>query len=261
VSCGAALYHARLALRMQGFDPYVELLPDGSDAALARIRATPGQPSTAEESALAEAAGHRHMQRGQFEDRSISESVVASLRDAVSSEGAWLRVLTSTDDQIRLAVVLSHADEAEITDEQYQAEVAEWTSKAEGSGEGLPASALPAGLGSRHSSFRLRTFGASEADQPEGTSAEHPLPVIIGTRYDAAVDWLVAGQAMARLLIRASVDGVQASPLGQAIDLEWARQRLANELGLVGHPQMVLRLGYAAPGPETPRRPTEDLMS
>jgi hypothetical protein len=54
---------------------------------------------------------------------------------------------------------------------------------------------------------------------------------------------------------------VQASPLGQVLDQPWARRRLAGELGVVGHPQMVLRLGYAEPGPETPRRPVDELLS
>jgi hypothetical protein len=54
---------------------------------------------------------------------------------------------------------------------------------------------------------------------------------------------------------------VQASPLGQVLDQPWTRRRLAGELGLVGHPQMVLRLGHAVPGPATPRRPVEDLLT
>jgi hypothetical protein len=90
---------------------------------------------------------------------------------------------------------------------------------------------------------------------------EHPLVAVIGTAGDGPDDWLVAGQALCSLLLRAEVAGVQASPLGQVLDQPWSRRRLAGELGLVGHPQMVLRLGYAKPGPATPRRPVQDLMT
>ena len=50
------------------------------------------------------------------------------------------------------------------------------------------------------------------------------------------------------LLLRAAVAGVQAQPLGQVVDREWSRARLGAALGVVGHPQMVLRVGYAKPG-------------
>ena len=47
ISCGAALYLARLAMRLQGFDSIVER-PSGSAAegTLAKIRAVPGSPVT-----------------------------------------------------------------------------------------------------------------------------------------------------------------------------------------------------------------------
>jgi hypothetical protein len=71
----------------------------------------------------------------------------------------------------------------------------------------------------------------------------------------------VAGQALCALLLQAETGGVQASPLGQVLDRPWTRRRLAGELGLVGHPQMVLRLGHAVPGPATPRRAVADILT
>jgi hypothetical protein len=44
------------------------------------------------------------------------------------------------------------------------------------------------------------------------------------------------------LLLHATVEAVQAQPLGQVVDREWSRARLGAALGVVGHPQMVLRV-------------------
>jgi hypothetical protein len=117
----------------------------------------------------------------------------------------------------------------------------------------------------RPSSLRLREF--VEGEEPEAASdddlppsAEHPLVAIIGTDGDTRLDWLLAGQAMCALLLQAGVDGVQASPMSQVVDQPWTRRRLASELGSVGYPQMVLRLGHATPGPQTPRRSVDDLI-
>lgn len=267
ISCGAALHLARLGLRLQGFDPAVEVSTSGDGSLVVRITAHPGSAPTPEEVVLEHAARSRHMQRGPFDPREVEPEAVHAMREAAQAEGAWVRFLVSTLDQVPLAVLLSHADEAEAHDEAYRAELAEWTSRPETARDGVPPEAADLGPGTRASDLRLRDFAHSEdgpgaeasgADEPP--VAEHPLVAVIGTAGDSPQDWLVAGQALSALLLQATVDGVQASPLGQVLDQPWSRRRLAGELGSVGHPQMVLRLGHAVPGPETPRRPVDELL-
>jgi hypothetical protein len=266
VSCGAALFLVRLGLRLQGFDPVVEVLRRAGGP-LARVRAVPGADASTDEAALERAARDRHTQRGKFEDRAVDAAVVSSLSDAVEQEGAWVRWLRTPAEQIPVAVLLTHADDVETADQAYRDELAEWTARPEEAGDGLTAEAVDLGAPVRGTDLRLRDFAAHDgADREAGAAAEpppveHPLVAVIGTGGDGPADWLVAGQALCALLLRAEAAGVQASPLGQVLDQPWSRRRLAGELGLVGHPQMVLRLGYARPGPATPRRPVQDLMT
>jgi hypothetical protein len=266
MSCGAALYLARLGLRLQGFDPVVEVTRQGEGRPLARVRAVPGPEVTAEEVVLEHAARARHTQRGPFEDRPVEVEVVAAIRAAVQEEGAWVRFLATPDEQLPVAVLLSHADDLETADEEYREELAAWTARPGEAHDGLTAEAADLGSGVRGSDLRLRDFTAAEgghtsAPDDEPPAVEHPLVAVLGTGGDAPADWLVAGQALCALLVQAEVSGVQASPLGQVLDQPWTRRRLAGELGLVGHPQMVLRLGHAHPGPATPRRGVEDLLT
>jgi hypothetical protein len=195
----------------------------------------------------------------------VDEETVESLRDAVQDEGAWVRVLRTSEEQVGLAVLLARADDAERQIEGYAEEIAAWTSRPSGAADGLPPEAVaPASL-PRPSSLRLREFGSGgdtepPSDEEEPPRAEHPMVAVIGTDADTRFDWLLAGQALCALLLQAAVDGVQASPMSQVVDQPWTRRRLASELGCVGYPQMVLRLGYARPGPHTPRRPVDDLI-
>ena len=59
---------------------------------------------------------------------------------------------------------------------------------------------------------------------------------------------------------RSDLTGVAASPLGQVMDLESIRMQLKHELGVLGFPQMVLRIGYAPQGAGTPRRSLADVL-
>jgi hypothetical protein len=92
------------------------------------------------------------------------------------------------------------------------------------------------------------------------------LVAVLGTPGDDVPSWIASGQALGRLLLTAASIGVAASPLTQPLEVPYIRQRLTVELGLLGHPQMMLRLGYvSADGEErvvaTPRRPVTDIIT
>jgi nitroreductase len=92
---------------------------------------------------------------------------------------------------------------------------------------------------------------------------ERPLVAVLGTRADDVEAWLAAGQGVGRLLLAATAHGVTASPMTQPLEIPDTRRRLVSQLGLVGHAQMILRLGYGAeePPPRTPRRPVADILT
>jgi nitroreductase len=70
ISCGAALFGLRLAIRSLGCQPEVDLFPDPSQRhLLARVRASRQAPITTGERAMLRAVPHRHTHRGVFEAR------------------------------------------------------------------------------------------------------------------------------------------------------------------------------------------------
>ena len=272
VSCGAALLLARVAAAGLGSAARVTELPDAAEQEhLADLDlAGAHQPDEAER-ALAAAVEVRHTERGAFDDSPVSPQQVRALAEAVQAEGCWLRVVDTADAAAAVTVLLARADDVQSADPAYREELRQWTGRDDDSPEGVPASAVPAEApAERGSSYRLRDFDADrDESEPrwsgEPPRPEHPLVVVLGTAHDDPAAWLAAGQALGRLLLTATVQGLVASPMTQALEVPDTRSRLAAELGLVGHPQMVLRVGRAAQGSTTTegrahRRPVEDVL-
>ncbi|MFP5219146.1 MAG: Acg family FMN-binding oxidoreductase [Actinomycetes bacterium] len=262
VSCGAALLQARLAFADLGWDARTTLLPDGDDGeVLALVRPTGRRLATGEEHALAAAATRRCTDRDPYDDRPLAPFVLGALRAAAEAEGAWLHVADTVEQRRAVAALVARADAAQRSDPAYLAELAAWRREHEPTG--VPAAALPTvPPGERASRLPLRDF-AADGPAPVPTAArpvEDPVVVVVGTAGDSRVDALVAGQAVGRVLLRATVADVAAQPVTSVLEVPALREELRATLALPGMPHMVLRLGYGTRGPVTRRLPVEAVL-
>lgn len=261
LSCGAALLNAQIAARALGFEVERVLLPDPADRGhLARLCLTAGRPATDRDRALAAAIPLRHTHRDAFEQHTLPPELLDQLRLAAEEHGAALMIVTG-DNLIELEVLLAWADDLEEADPAYRAETA-GSIRTGPSPDGIPAAAL-ADDPERGSSLRLRDF-AFTARQPADSDpprAEKPDVVLITTDDDSPLSWLRAGQALGAVLLHAARQGVMGQPLAQVTDFPAGRARLREALGLVGVPQMAVRLGYAATTAPTPRRTVDDVLA
>ena len=89
ISCGAALYGLRLAVRMLGYLPMVDVLPDDRQPdLLAQVRVGYRVPVSQADWALLAAVPHRHTHRGPFAAEPIPDGVLlAAQHDAVAEIG------------------------------------------------------------------------------------------------------------------------------------------------------------------------------
>ena len=279
LSCGAAVLLARIAFAELGWAVDAAVRPRQDDPHLvARLTVTGRREATEEEHALAQAVPRRTTDRDPFDTRRLPESARAAIAAAAEAEGAWTRFVgdESDDAAVELQVLLSHADDSQRSDPAYLAELAAWRRDREA--EGIPARALPSvPVELRGSSWVPRDFRAGEAaDEAAGAPAarpagggpagdpppaEHPDVLVLGTPGDGPDDWVTAGQALARVLLRATVDGIAAQPLTQVLEVPVLRARMRHVLGVVGHPQILLRLGYGHAGPTSRRRAVDDVLT
>ena len=97
ISCGAALYGLRLAVRSLGRLPELEMLPEPviptTQRLLARVRLGPAEPMAADERKMLKAVPHRHTHRGPFESGPLPAGLLERLQGDARAEGTTLTVI------------------------------------------------------------------------------------------------------------------------------------------------------------------------
>lgn len=269
ISCGAALFGLRLAMRSLGFQPVVELLPDPARLRLlARVR--PGRwrcvPMSAFEVRMLAAVPHRHTHRGAFEPGPLPVGLLPGLQNDALVEGAELAYIPPGLGFQRLARLASSAARRGDLDPRARAAIRRWT-RAAGQRErdGIPATALAARPAPRtwrpgrlpQRDFDLgRNLGLLSAD-----GAPPVATAILLTRGDRRADWLQAGQALHRILLHAASEWVFASLYTQPLEDPVTRVLIPGQVGVHGHPQMILQFGRAKTTASTARRPADELRA
>lgn len=264
MSCGAALYTLRVALHRFGCQEVVNLLPDARDEdLLARVTLDGVYEPRDEDLALFAAIPKRHTNRHPFEGRTPPTALVSLLAAAAVHEGAWLQVLEGIQ-RAMLADLIAQGDQLQMRDRRFRRELAAWmTPNRSRSRDGIPGYALGYGtVMSAAGPLVIRTFdvGKGQAAKNEALALGSPVLAVLGTTTDETRDWLVAGQALQHVLLRACVEGVSASFLNQPVEVVSLRTQLQVLSGSQGYPQLVLRLGYGEAPKATPRRPVEEVL-
>ncbi|WP_033439141.1 Acg family FMN-binding oxidoreductase [Saccharothrix sp. NRRL B-16314] len=257
LSCGAALFNLRLALRRRGIRPLVTLMP-GAEApgALATIRHGGHRDLDDETRQLIKAIPARRSNRKPFRDVPVPVEHRHALVRAAERERSWLHVVTDRNERARLQGLVAKAQRIQADAPDVRAELTDWTGPR--TGDGIP----PASAGVRpapQDEWAMRDFQAAE--RPPGKDYESdPLVVVLCSFYDGALAELQAGQALQRLLLAATALGLSASFMSQAIEVRPVREELRRTLGGMLEPQTVLRIGFGSPVPPSPRRAVRDLL-
>jgi nitroreductase len=265
ISCGAAVEFARLAVRAVGYDVDVDLRPQPSDPTLVATIHPGGRvgPDAAEQR-LIEAATRRYTDRGAYSDEPPTAGELDRLRSAAKSFGCWCRVLDRPEDRLTAVTLLADAESMENADPEYRAELESWQRETR-SEDGIPATAHSAWAEGRVSDVPLRDFtGHDRHPHPhdgEPPAVERDTIILIGTETDDEYSWLCAGRALAAVLLTLTDANLVSQPLGPVLDVPATRARLRHDLGLVGQPQFMLRIGHGTGRPQTGRRSVNDLLT
>jgi nitroreductase len=267
LSCGAALELARLGFAAAGWRTEVDRMPDPAQPDLmARIR--PVGRSTVDGSTVerAGAAERRHTDRRPFRPEPVPAETVKALLAVAVERDVYAYAVQRAEEKLDLAVVFSWADEVELADPAYRAELALWTRYPDANApDGVPASAVPHVTAPRHTDVPVRDFEAGITGGQEVTEVidEQPLYLVVFTLSDDPRARLRAGEAYARLSVEATRLGLASSAMTQALDLPAIRERFRALMDWPDHPQMVLRVGRPQPGrtpPPTGRRPLSTVL-
>lgn len=261
-SVGAALFNARVALAAAGWGAEVSRLPRADDPdLLAVVRPLRTQPD-GELAALARVIRRRRTNRRRFAPEPVPDDVLQRLSAVAAAEETELVPVLRGDHRDVVARLTQEADRVQNAEPAYRAELLRWTTRAKAEGDGVPASAVPHVDGRQHDAVPLRDFdteGAGALPAETGSGTDQTL-VVLATADDDPMAWLRSGEALERVLLELTRSDWVASPLTQALEVPLTRARLRSALTGEAHPQMLLRIGRAAPTTATPRRHRADVV-
>lgn len=265
LSCGAALGYLRVAVRALARTAQVQRLPDPDDPdLLARITLAEPCEATLDEVTLFAAIRRRHTDRGRFAARLVPQRVLQTLADVPRMEGAWVRVLCAPDEKGPVADLVAEGDRRQGADPAFRHELAAWIhSNHSRARDGVRAGVygVPDVASAAFPQIvRSVDWGSRQAAKDRRLACAAPALLVLGTHDDTPEAWLRCGEALSLMLLRACVHGVGASFLNQPVEVPELRARLADLLGVTGHPQLVLRIGYGREAPASPRRSLDDVL-
>jgi hypothetical protein len=268
ISCGAALFTARLAMRYLGLVPNLSVLPDPDLPNLvARIGYGTQEVGPADyERELYAQIPRRRTHPGGFDPSPLPDSLIALVSEEASKEGAALVIMTDESSQGALAGAVQAGEFALRLDARRASEQAKWTPPPGSQRRsGVPASAYPAMPERTEPAFPARDFahGRGWGLPPAGESTvpkSAGLGCVLTTKSDRPEDWIDAGEALQRVLLAATSCGVSAALHSQPLEVPALRDFIASVLCGGRYPQMVLRLGSTDQTSVSVRRSVDEVL-
>lgn len=266
MSCGAALFTAKLALRALGLVPEADVLPDPADPYLiARLRWRRKAPPAEFEQLLVGQVTRRRTHRGGFGPVPLPPGLVGILRQGAAKDGAELRVASDDSSRAMLADLVETAERAQRLGTAYVSELAKWTPPPGSTRpDGVSPSAYPAQLEHTSPHFPGRDFARGHGwglpSAVPGPNRYAGVACVLTTPADRPADWVNAGHALQRILLTAAAYGAAAALHSQPTEIDWVRAAIRRQIGDGSYPQMVIRLGTAIQSGVSIRRPLNSVL-
>jgi hypothetical protein len=259
VSCGATLLNLRVAIEHFGYACHVHVHPNPADLShVATVEVGEAVTPTAMVDELYAAIPLRHTNRMPYDDRPVPVAVVAALAEAAAQEGADLYAVHDPAERHRLVGLIHDADISQSP--ATAAESKEWTAVDDSRADGVPVSALGPIPESPSTPHRDLAGGRHIPGRGFAVFEQDPTLAVLTTPQDDVGAWINAGQALERVLLVATVEGLVSTFANQPLEAPQLRWLVREPDRPIGFPQMILRLGYAPAAPATPRRPIEDVI-
>jgi hypothetical protein len=267
ISCGAALFTARVAMRYVGLVPRVRVFPEpGLSTLVAKVGWEDTRPPLDYECDMFSQIPRRRTHRGGFAAEPLPGGIQSALMDEAFKENASLFILGDEGPRNALAAVVEAGEYAVRANSARARELAKW---APGPGsarrDGVPATAYPARPTRIEPNFPARDFahGHGWGLPPAGDGQRFwsaGLVAILTTAADRPQDWVAAGQALQRMLLYATSCGLAAALHSQPLEVPQLREFIRVQFCDGTFPQLVVRLGVTSQPAISVRRPVDEVL-
>jgi nitroreductase len=263
LSIGCAAFNARVSIASQRLGLRVARCPDAEHAELVtRLVVDPGEPWDEGIAGLEPVIELRQTNRRRFTTDPVPQDLVTTLQQAAAAEHAVLEAITDPDHRAALARLSQRADELQLTNAAYRAELRAWTTDDPNRLDGVRSAVVPHVDGSAQDDLPLRDFDTHGKGwlPPDTRSSLDQCLLVLGTESDGPRSWLRGGEALERVWLEITRAGFAASLFTQVIEVPALRVELRRELSLGIQPHVVLRVGRAPVTPSTLRRHLADVL-
>ena len=264
ISCGCALFNARVALAAAGCDSRSSALPDPAQPdLLARVEIRPrwGVRGSAL-AALDEVIETRRTNRREFTTETVPPELLELLVRSAAAEHSELLTIRDAEQRRVVAELSRSAVAVENADPAYRAELGVWTTDDPTRPDGVQAMSVPRVDSDSPDELPLRDFDSRGTGWlPARTrSTSDQCLLLVGNVADDVRGWLSTGQALERVLLEIARAGYAASLFTQVVEVPRMRAQLREGLRLDVWPHVLLRVGHAPPTPATRRRPPSAVL-
>lgn len=260
ISCGAALHHCVVALAALGWKARVRRLPDPDDVSyLAAIEVVPHTADQVDIT-LAAAIPRRRTDRRAYSRWPVAAGNIALMAARAARSGVMLRQVDAVD---RMKEIATQAVRSHVTNHDYLVELTMWSGRY-GSVAGVPARNTPPS--NRTAPIPGRLFAQPVLAPSSAPPAEDGAAILaLGTESDDRLSRLRAGEATSVVTLTATALGLACCPISEPLEVRETREAVrADVFDSGGHPQMLLRVGWAPinaePLPSTPRRDLSEIV-
>lgn len=270
ISCGAALFYLRLAILHFGYEDIVEyskiFSPSKNPHLLARISLGRRISTTGEHHFLFRAIQKKHTYSHPLLARQIPLSLILELETAACAEYCWLEIVPEKMLQTVINLIIK-GDRLQKTDPLFSFELDRWSHSSKSfSHNGI--SAYPQEINESLDeiapliSFTINSLDLKKIQPHQECKLAETAPIlaVLSTNSNTHQDWLAVGQALARVLLQANGNGIQASFLNQPIEISNLRLQLQNILKTESCPQILLHIGFEKDTHPKPKRTLEDVL-
>jgi nitroreductase len=264
MSCGAAVVNFRVAAAHHGFATSVEVPPvHRRDGLVARVRLEERAASSEAVEELFQAIPRRRTNRLPLDGREPPDGLVTALQREARREGVSLRPIEANERRA-VAELVAEGDRLQWNNARFRAELARWT-RPNGTlrRDGMPGFAQgmsDAAALVQPVLVRVTNPARAEAERDRRRALGTRALLVLSTAGDGEREWLSAGAALQRVLLRAAARGLYASYFSQPIETRALRMQLREALGGAGLPQLMLRIGYGLDLRAVPRRPVDEVL-
>lgn len=252
LSIGAAIANLRIAAAHFGFDttvmyaPAVHAKDPDWPVAMVTFRET-CDPDPALR-ALFSAIPKRHTNRTAFDERELEADVLSRLCEVVDGSDEIRFVLPQ--ERTQAAELVEEADRRLLANPQWRHELAQWVRTNDTpAADGICGDAfgIPGPL-SAFAPWLVRSFDVGDVrGRTDRTLTTNAAGLLVIMSDEDRQSLLRAGETLERLLLTLTSLGVQYSFLNQPIQVPELRRELWKLVRTPKPPQLLLRIGYAAP--------------